>query len=111
MLLNTEKTKVMIITTRQKRMHINENILSLSYNDVELQVTTGDKILGVNIDENLIWNNQHQFVCKKVCLTYGFCQESVIFLLLNISCNTKDHIYNHILIIVILSGETHPISM
>ena len=65
MLLNTDKTKVMLITTRQKRLHINENILSLSYNDLELQITTGDKILGVNIDENLIWNNHHQFVCKK----------------------------------------------
>ena len=61
MLLNTDKIKVMLITTRQKRLHINENILSLSYNDVELQITTGDKILGVNIDENLIWNNHYQF--------------------------------------------------
>ena len=56
----------MLITTRQKRLHINENILSLSYNDVELQLTTGDKILVVNIDENLIWNNHYHFVCKKV---------------------------------------------
>ena len=70
MLLNTDKTKVMLITTRQKRLHINENILSLSYNDVELQITTGDKILGVNIDENLIWNNHYQFVCKKSIFLY-----------------------------------------
>ena len=43
----------MLITTKQNRLHINENILSLSYNNVELQVhvTTGDKILGVNMDE------------------------------------------------------------
>ena len=66
MLLNTDKTKVMLITTRQKRIHINENILSFSYNDVELQITTEGKKLGVNIDENLIWNNHYQFVCKKV---------------------------------------------
>ena len=66
MLLNTEKTKVMLITTRQKRLHINENSLSLSYNNVELQVTTGDKILGVNMGENLLWNNHYQVVCKNV---------------------------------------------
>ena len=66
MLLNTDKTKVMLITTRQKQLHINENILSFSYNDVELQITTGDKILGVNIDVNLIWNNHYQYLCKKV---------------------------------------------
>ena len=66
MLLNTDKTKVMIITTRQKRLHINENILTLLYNDAELQITTGDKILGVNIDENLTRNNHYQFVCRKI---------------------------------------------
>ena len=46
--LNTNKTKDALITTslRQKRSHRNKNILSLSYNDVELQITTGDKILG-----------------------------------------------------------------
>ena len=27
MILNTEKTKVMLIATRQKRLHINESIL------------------------------------------------------------------------------------
>ena len=50
MLLNTEKTKVMIITTRQKRLHLDESILSLSYNDIDLEIITGDKILGINID-------------------------------------------------------------
>ena len=56
----------MPLTTRQKILHINENILLLSYNNVELQVTTGDKILGVNNDENLLWNNHYQVVCKKM---------------------------------------------
>ena len=62
MLLNTDKTKVMIITSRQKRLHI----LTLSYNDIELQITTGDKILGVYIGGNLTWNNHYQFVCRKI---------------------------------------------
>ena len=75
MQLNTDKTKVMLITTRQKLLHINENILSLSYNDVELQITTGDKILGLNIYENLIWNNHYQFVCKKYFPIFGYCLE------------------------------------
>ena len=54
MLLNVEKTKVMLITTRQKRLHIDESILSpclsLTYNDTNLHITTGDKILCVNIE-------------------------------------------------------------
>ena len=59
MLLNTEKTKVMVITTRQRKLNINVNILSLSYNNVELEVTIGDKILGVNMNEHLLWNNHY----------------------------------------------------
>lgn len=66
MLLNTDKTKVMLISTRQKRMLLDTSILSLSYDDINLQLTTGDKILGVHIEENLGWNNHFQHVCKKV---------------------------------------------
>ena len=47
MLLNAEKTKI----TRQKRLH--EDQFNLTYNDINLQLTTGDKILGVNVDQNL----------------------------------------------------------
>ena len=57
MLLNTAKTKIMIITTRQKRRHID---------DVDLEITTGHKILGINIDANLTWSDHFHFVCKKV---------------------------------------------
>ena len=56
----------MSITTRQKRIHIDESILSLSYNDVDLEKTTGDKILGINIDAKLTWGDHFRFVCKKV---------------------------------------------
>ena len=66
MLLNTEKTNIMFITSRQKRINVDESILSLTYNDITLQIVTGDKILGVNMDQNLQWTNHFQAVCKKV---------------------------------------------
>ena len=66
MLLNTDKTKLMLITTRQKRVRLDENLFTLIYNDVILQLTTGDKILGVNIEQNLLWNNHFQSVSRKV---------------------------------------------
>ena len=66
MLLNTEKTKVMLITTRQKRITMDVSLLSLSYNEIDLQLTTGDKILGVYIGENFQWDNHFKYVCKKV---------------------------------------------
>ena len=66
MLLNTEKTKVMLITTRQKRITLDVSLLSLSYNKIDLQLTAGDKILGVYIDENFQWDNHSKYICKKV---------------------------------------------
>ena len=66
MILNTEKTKIMLLSTRQKRLHIDESILSLTYDNIDLQITTGDKILGINIDQNLQWINHFHAVCKKV---------------------------------------------
>ena len=66
MLLNTEKTKIMLISTRQKRIRLDTRLLSLTYNETDLQLTTGDKILGVYTDENFQWNNHFQYVCKKV---------------------------------------------
>ena len=60
------KTKVMLITTRQRRIRLDASLLSLSYNEIDLQLTTGDKILGVYIEENFQLNNHFQHVCKKV---------------------------------------------
>ena len=44
MLLNTDKTKLMLITTKQKRVRLDENLFTLTYNDVILQQVT--KYLG-----------------------------------------------------------------
>ena len=47
MLLKTGKTKVMLVTTRQRRIRLDASLHSLSYNEINLQLTTCDKILGV----------------------------------------------------------------
>ena len=59
-------TKVMLITSRQKRNNFHEGELSLKYNDIDIKMTTSDNILGVYVDENLKWNNHYQHVSKKV---------------------------------------------
>ena len=48
MVLNTAETKVLLITTSQKRSRCQES-LSLKYNNITLEVTTGDKVLGLSI--------------------------------------------------------------
>ena len=50
--LNTLKTKVMLITSRQNRNNLYEGELYLKYNDMDIKMTTSDKILGVYVDEN-----------------------------------------------------------
>ena len=55
MLLNTDKTKPMLITTSQKRIHLRNNILFLTYNNDALNTVENEKVLNVRIDNNLAW--------------------------------------------------------
>ena len=66
MLLNTDKTKVMLLTSRQKRTTFTGKVLSLNFNNAELQLSNNEKVLGVYIDENFIWNTHFTYVSKKV---------------------------------------------
>ena len=66
MILNMDKTKVMLITSRQKRTTLSNADLSLQYNDIDVSITTCDKILGIHVDNNLSWNNHFNFLSKKL---------------------------------------------
>ena len=58
-------TKVLLITSRQKRHTLQDSCLSLRYDEIDIKLTRGHKILGVQVDENLMWNNHFQLVSKK----------------------------------------------
>ena len=66
MVINTDKTTVMLITSRQKRQNLQNSALSLRYNNMDIRMTTCDKILRVHVDENLMWNNQFHHVSRKL---------------------------------------------
>ena len=66
MLINTAKTKVMLITTHQKRSSLINGQLSLHLNNDELNMITNDKVLGIIIDNNLTWSQHVDKVCKKI---------------------------------------------
>ena len=78
MLLNTGKTKVLLMTTRQRRIRLYASLLSLSYNEIDLQLTIDDKTLGVYIEENFQWNNHFQHVCKTVSSYIWLLSKSVL---------------------------------
>ena len=66
MVINSSKTKVMLVTTSQKKSKFNDDTLHLTYKDVNLQMISYDKILGVFVDNNLIWSYHTNFITKKI---------------------------------------------
>ena len=66
MVLNTDKTKVMLITSRQKRTVLDDAVLNLQYSDIDISMTKCDKILGIQVDDNLTWNSHFNFLSKKL---------------------------------------------
>ena len=56
MILNSAKTKVMLVTTNQKRQRLNNDNLDLNFNNEPLTMITNEKILGVYVDNNLTWS-------------------------------------------------------
>ena len=66
MVINTGKTKLMLITTHQKRAAMNTDILFLNLNNQNLNTIKNDKILGVVVDNNLSWSSHIDNICKKI---------------------------------------------
>ena len=65
-LLNIDNTKVILITTSQKRLHLHNDILHLTYNNDVLNSVENEKVLGVRIDNNLSWSIHINFIAKKI---------------------------------------------
>ena len=66
MSLNNQKTKYMIITSRQKRQNITSPIPPIFVDNVAINEVTTHKVLGVTIDNNLSWSPHINYLCKLV---------------------------------------------
>ena len=66
MLINTTKTKAMLITTQQKRTSLTNDQLSLHLNNDDLNMIMNGKVIDIIIDNNLTWSQQVDKVCKKI---------------------------------------------
>ena len=76
MVINTDKTKITLITSRQKRYNLKNSDLSLNFKDAVLKLTSNKKAIGVHIDENLLWIGHFQYISeRKYHLTYGVCHK------------------------------------
>ena len=74
MIMNIDKAKLMLISSRQKRKCMKDKRLAIEYDNFDLQLTSCEKVLGDHIDDNLTWTNHFQHVSKKRYRhTFGVC--------------------------------------
>ncbi|MCG8034833.1 MAG: hypothetical protein JAZ03_22035 [Candidatus Thiodiazotropha taylori] len=66
MVVNTEKTKLMLITTSQRRQRMENEGLSLKYTNDALGTVGHEKVLGVFVDHNLSWSEHVKYLSKKI---------------------------------------------
>ena len=66
MLINTEKTKLMLIASRQKRNSSIDSDLKFTFNDIDLKISSNEKIFGVHVDQNFVWINHFRHRSKKM---------------------------------------------
>jgi len=65
MVLNTDKTKVLLITTPHKRARLNVPF-SLTFKNIPLKSSKSEKLLGVYVNENLKWDDHVNKIKKKI---------------------------------------------
>ena len=66
MLINTEKTELMLIASRQKRNSLIDSDLKMTFKDIDLKISSNEKILGVHADQNFVWNNHFRHISKTI---------------------------------------------
>ena len=64
MSLHPQKTKCMLITSRQKRQNLSQKLLSIYIKNEPIEQVTHHKVLGITIDENLNWHQHISYLCK-----------------------------------------------
>ena len=66
MTLNNQKTKYMIITSRQKRQNITSSMPPIHIDNIPIHEVNTHKVLGVIIDNNLSWSPHVDSLCKRI---------------------------------------------
>ena len=68
MALHPDKTKFMLVTTRQKRQNLLPNLPPLTIKSGIIQEVQNYKVLGITIDNNLSWTPHINALCKKISI-------------------------------------------
>ena len=104
MIISSLKTKVMLVTTNQKRKRLENEKLDLKFNNETLNTISNDKILGVIVDKNLNWTDHIKHLTKKINASIGSYQRLRNIYHRSIEFNFTSLTSNPILTFVALSG-------
>ena len=66
MSLNPHKTKLMIITTRQKQQNLTTKLPILCIAEEPVEIVDSHRVLGVMTDNNLPWHSHINYMCKTI---------------------------------------------
>ena len=55
----------MLIASRQKNSLIDSD-LKFTFNHIDLNISSNEKILGVHVDQTFVWNNHFRHTSKKI---------------------------------------------
>ena len=66
MVLNTSKTKTLLVTGQRLEKKISIRALKIACNGSEIEQVTSQKLLGVTLDSHLNFNEHVNNLCKKV---------------------------------------------
>ena len=86
----------MLITRDKKRSNLKKSNISLNSNDADLNLRSNEKVLGVNIDENLLWFCNVQYITKTISSHLWLLSQIKAFLSIRINCNFIMLISDHI---------------
>ena len=79
LILNTDKTVCMLVTTKQKSAKINKN-LNININGTQIEQVSCAKLLGVWLDEHLCWDKCINTISKKLSQKLGILKRVKKFL-------------------------------
>ena len=84
LIINVEKSRCITIGSRNKTLN---STFDLTIKGTKLKQVTEVNLLGVNIDQNLTWNNHCAAISKKISKQLGLIKRLRAFLPLHIVCN------------------------
>ena len=71
MIVNTTKSKVMLICSQQKRAYLPSNSLNVTVCGETLECVTSQKVLGLIIDQNVTWKPHIDNLCSEIFKLIG----------------------------------------